>query len=60
MGKNARLKYESHTGQSVKIEEIVKKENIDCDFEKSKWLFICPTKRFEQLDKELDACWKLD
>ncbi|PSR57176.1 FAD-dependent oxidoreductase [Adhaeribacter arboris] len=58
--KNARLAAESHTQAIRKIEEIAKKENIDCDFERvNGYLFVQPSDSEEELDKELDACWKL-
>ncbi len=58
--KNARLAAESHTFAIQKIEDIVKNESIDCDFERvNGYLFVQPSDSEDQLDKELDACWKL-
>ncbi len=58
--KNARLAAESHTEAIRRIEEIVKKENIDCDFERvNGYLFVQPSDSEDELDKELAACWKL-
>ena len=42
--KNARIAAESHTYAIRKIEEIVKKENFDCDFERvNVYLFVQPS-----------------
>ncbi|PIQ21024.1 MAG: FAD-dependent oxidoreductase [Cytophagales bacterium CG18_big_fil_WC_8_21_14_2_50_42_9] len=58
--KQARLAAESHTYAIRKIEEIVKEENIDCDFERlNGYLFLQPIDSEDQLDKELEACRQL-
>jgi len=58
--KQARLAAESHTYAIRKIEEIVKEENIDCDFERlNGYLFLQPSDSEDQLDKELEATRQL-
>jgi glycine/D-amino acid oxidase-like deaminating enzyme/nitrite reductase/ring-hydroxylating ferredoxin subunit len=52
----ARLAFESHAAAIDKIEEIVKKENIDCDFQRlDGYLYLLPSDKEEELDKELAA-----
>jgi glycine/D-amino acid oxidase-like deaminating enzyme/nitrite reductase/ring-hydroxylating ferredoxin subunit len=52
----ARLAAESHTAAIDRIEEIVKKEQIDCDFERlDGYLFLGPGEKEELLDRELAA-----
>jgi len=52
----ARLAYESHAGAIDKIEEIVKNENIDCDFSRlDGFLFAPPGESTDELKKELAA-----
>ncbi|MHB8058007.1 MAG: FAD-dependent oxidoreductase [Desulfuromonadaceae bacterium] len=52
----ARLAAESHTAAIDRIEEIVKKEQIDCDFERlDGYLFLGPGDKEELLDRELAA-----
>jgi len=52
----ARLAYESHAGAIDKIEEIVKSENIDCDFSRlDGFLFAPPGESIDELKKELEA-----
>jgi glycine/D-amino acid oxidase-like deaminating enzyme/nitrite reductase/ring-hydroxylating ferredoxin subunit len=54
--KGARLAAESHTAAIRKIEEIVKKENLDCDFERlNGYLFQQASSSSDQLDQELEA-----
>jgi glycine/D-amino acid oxidase-like deaminating enzyme/nitrite reductase/ring-hydroxylating ferredoxin subunit len=54
--KGARLAAESHTAAIRKIEEIVKAENIDCDFERlNGYLFQQASSTNDQLDQELEA-----
>jgi glycine/D-amino acid oxidase-like deaminating enzyme len=54
--KGARLAAESHTYAIRKIEEIVKAENIDCDFERlDGYLYQQPSSPPGQLDQELEA-----
>jgi glycine/D-amino acid oxidase-like deaminating enzyme/nitrite reductase/ring-hydroxylating ferredoxin subunit len=58
--KGARLTAESHAAAIDKIEEIVKKENIDCDFLRlNGYLFVQPSGSEEELDRELEACHKV-
>ena len=58
--KGAMLAAESHAAAIDKIEEIVKKENIDCDFMRTKgYLFLLPSDKEEELDKELEATHKI-
>ena len=58
--KKARLVAESHTYAIRKIEEIVKKENIDCDFERlNGYLFAQPSDSEDYLDQELEAARQL-
>src|SRR5688572_22226546 len=58
--KGARLAAESHAAAINKIEEIVKKENIDCDFKRlNGYLFLLPSDKEENLDKELEATHKI-
>jgi len=56
-GRNsARLAGESHTAAIDFIENVIKKEDIDCSFKKlNGYLFIDPTDTKLSLDKELDA-----
>src|SRR5205085_2183471 len=52
----ARFAAESHTAAINRIESIVKKENIDCDFERlDGYLFLPPGEKEEILDRELAA-----
>jgi glycine/D-amino acid oxidase-like deaminating enzyme len=52
----ARLAYESHAGAIDKIEEIIKSENIDCDFSRlDGFLFAPPGESIDELKKELKA-----
>jgi glycine/D-amino acid oxidase-like deaminating enzyme/nitrite reductase/ring-hydroxylating ferredoxin subunit len=54
--KGARLAAESHTAAIDRIEAIVAKEKIDCDFERlDGYLFVPPDGSQDVLDKELDA-----
>ncbi|MBK0404698.1 FAD-dependent oxidoreductase [Adhaeribacter sp. BT258] len=58
--KGAMLAAESHAAAIDKIEEIVKQENIDCDFQRTKgYLFLLPSDKEEELDKELEATHKI-
>jgi glycine/D-amino acid oxidase-like deaminating enzyme/nitrite reductase/ring-hydroxylating ferredoxin subunit len=51
-----RLIFESHHTAIDYIEQIVKKENIDCDFKRvNGYLFPHPSDRMENLEKEYDA-----
>jgi len=52
----ARLAAESHTAAINRIEAIVKKEKIDCDFERlDGYLFLSPGEKEDLLDRELAA-----
>ena len=52
----ARLAAESHTAAIDRIEAIVSKENISCDFERlDGYLFASPEDTTDVLDRELDA-----
>ncbi len=52
----ARLAYESHAGAIDKIEEIIKSENIDCDFSRlDGFLFAPHGESTDELKKELAA-----
>lgn len=52
----ARLTAESHTAAIDQIEEIVRRENIDCDFQRlDGYLFLAPGDKEEILDRELAA-----
>lgn len=52
----ARLAAESHTAAIRRIEAVVKKEKIDCDFERlDGYLFLPPGEKAELLDRELAA-----
>jgi len=54
--KGARLAAESHTAAIDRIESIIAKENIDCDFERlDGYLFVPPGDSTDVLDKELKA-----
>ena len=54
--KGARLAAESHTAAIDRIEAIVTKENIDCEFERlDGYLFVPPGDSADVLDKELEA-----
>jgi glycine/D-amino acid oxidase-like deaminating enzyme/nitrite reductase/ring-hydroxylating ferredoxin subunit len=54
--KGARLAAESHTAAIRRIEEIARKENIDCDFERIKgYLYQLPGRNPVHLDEELEA-----
>lgn len=54
--KGARLAAMSHTAAIDRIEAIVAKEKIDCDFERlDGYLFVPPGESTEVLDKELEA-----
>lgn len=58
--KHARLAAESHTYAINKIEEIVKDEKMDCDFERvNGYLFLQPSDLEDQLDKELEVARNL-
>ncbi|MGV3639022.1 MAG: FAD-dependent oxidoreductase [Adhaeribacter sp.] len=58
--KGARLAAESHTAAIRRIEEIAKKENIACDFERlDGYLFPHAPSAGEELDKELEAVRQL-
>ena len=53
----SRLTAASHTAAIDKVEEIVRNENIECDFERvDGFLFAAPPDTEEVLDKELVAC----
>src|SRR5918999_3163556 len=53
----SRLTAASHTAAIDKVEEIVKAENIECDFERlDGFLFAAPPDTEELLDEELVAC----
>jgi glycine/D-amino acid oxidase-like deaminating enzyme/nitrite reductase/ring-hydroxylating ferredoxin subunit len=53
---SARLAAESHTAAINKIEEIVREENLDCDFERlNGYLFEPPGAGPETLDREIEA-----
>ncbi|HEX2270428.1 MAG TPA: FAD-dependent oxidoreductase [Pyrinomonadaceae bacterium] len=53
----SRLTAASHTAAIDKVEEIVRNENIDCDFERlDGFLFAAPPDTEELLDEELVAC----
>ncbi|MEJ7739074.1 MAG: FAD-dependent oxidoreductase [Chitinophagaceae bacterium] len=53
---NTRLIAESHTAAIDFIEEIVKEENIDCDFKRVEgYLFLHPSDDIKTLEDELDA-----
>ena len=52
----ARLAFQSHTAAINRIEEIVRAENIDCDFERlDGYLFVPPGEPIQVLDDELEA-----
>jgi len=54
--KSARLAYESHADAIGLVESIVRKERIDCGFERvDGWLFAPPGTKSEVIDRELDA-----
>ncbi len=54
--RGARLAAESHTAAINRIEAIVKKEGIDCDFERlNGYLFLGPDEKVELLERELAA-----
>jgi glycine/D-amino acid oxidase-like deaminating enzyme/nitrite reductase/ring-hydroxylating ferredoxin subunit len=54
--KGARLAAESHTAAINRVEDIVKSENIDCDFERlDGYLFVPPGEPKKILDDELEA-----
>src|SRR5207253_9220003 len=54
--KGARLAAESHSAAIDRIEAIVAKENIECDFERlDGYLFVPPGESTDVLDKELEA-----
>lgn len=56
---NLKLIADSHTKAINMIEEIVKEENIDCDFKRvDGYLFLHPSDTRESLDKELEATKK--
>ena len=53
---SARLAAQSHTVAIARIEEIVRNENIACDFERlDGYLFLSPEEQPELLDRELEA-----
>ena len=52
----ARLAFESHSAAIDRIEEIVRAENIDCDFERlDGYLFVPPGESTQVIDEELEA-----
>jgi glycine/D-amino acid oxidase-like deaminating enzyme/nitrite reductase/ring-hydroxylating ferredoxin subunit len=54
--KGAQLAAESHTAAIDKIEQIVAKENIDCEFERlDGYLFVPPGESTDLLNRELEA-----
>lgn len=54
--RGARLAAESHRAAVDQIEQIVKDENIDCDFRRvDGYLFLAPGKDVEELEEELEA-----
>ena len=54
--RGARLAAASHTAAIETIEEIVGRENIDCEFERlDGYLFVPPGESTDELSKELDA-----
>ncbi len=56
---DTKLIAESHKRAIDYIEEIVKKENIDCDFTRVKgYLFLNPSDKEDSLQKEYEACSK--
>ncbi|MBC7475191.1 MAG: FAD-binding oxidoreductase, partial [Candidatus Sericytochromatia bacterium] len=58
---NTKLVAESQKKALDKIEEIVKIENIDCDFERvNAYLFTPPGEDYSELSKEFEACKKVD
>jgi glycine/D-amino acid oxidase-like deaminating enzyme/nitrite reductase/ring-hydroxylating ferredoxin subunit len=55
--KGARLAAESHTAAVNQIEQIVREENIDCDFERlNGYLFTPPGESPDLLEEARDAC----
>lgn len=57
---NTKLAIESHAAAIDKIEEIAKKENIDCDFQRlNGYLYLQPSDKEEELNKELEAARQL-
>jgi glycine/D-amino acid oxidase-like deaminating enzyme/nitrite reductase/ring-hydroxylating ferredoxin subunit len=53
----ARLTAESHTQAIDSVEEIARRENIDCAFERlDGFLFVPPGETTELLERELEAC----
>jgi glycine/D-amino acid oxidase-like deaminating enzyme len=55
-GRGARIAAESHTTAVARIEEIVREENIDCDFERlDGFLFLARGESADILDRELKA-----
>jgi glycine/D-amino acid oxidase-like deaminating enzyme/nitrite reductase/ring-hydroxylating ferredoxin subunit len=55
--KDTRLVAESHSAAIDRIEAIVSRERIDCDFERlDGYLFVPPGESKEILDRELQAC----
>ena len=51
-----RLMYESHHTAINYIEQIIKKENIDCDFKRvNGYLFLHPSDKLANLEKEYDS-----
>jgi glycine/D-amino acid oxidase-like deaminating enzyme/nitrite reductase/ring-hydroxylating ferredoxin subunit len=51
-----KLAADSHTAAINFVEDVVKKENIDCDFERVEgYLFMHPSDKIENLQKEFDA-----
>ncbi len=58
--KGARLAAESHTCAINQIEQIVKRENIDCDFHRvDGYLFLDPEHTEDLLDRELEAAHRI-
>ncbi|WP_192820745.1 FAD-dependent oxidoreductase [Rufibacter sp. LB8] len=57
---NALLAYQSHSDAIKQIEQIIKDEKIDCEFEwLPGYLFLGATDTENQLDEELEACRSL-
>jgi glycine/D-amino acid oxidase-like deaminating enzyme/nitrite reductase/ring-hydroxylating ferredoxin subunit len=56
----ARIAYESHAAAIEKVEEIVARENIDCDFERlDGYLFVPPGESTDILERELGAARRI-
>ena len=55
--RGAAIAAESHTAAIDRVEEIIREEGIDCDFERvDGYLFVPPGESTEQLGEELRAC----